>query len=68
MELAKKISKGHWTYRGFDLVCFDYYKPDHKIAWEGTDKEGNVVRGFSMRETKFWVDQFLKDENKENPA
>lgn len=30
-EKAKRLSKGHYEYRGYEIVCVGYYNPEHKV-------------------------------------
>ena len=62
-DKPKKKSKGHYVYRGYDVNCVGYYEPEHRVCWEGVDKDGcGVAHGFSMREVCFWIDEFLKND------
>lgn len=37
---AKRISVGHYAYRGFFLRNCGYHHPDHCVWWEATDETG----------------------------
>lgn len=57
---AKRIGKGHYQYRGFDIICVGYYGPEHRVAWECVDENDHGFgQGFSLRECKMWVDAEL---------
>lgn len=59
-----KISKGHYKYRGFEIVCVGYYHPEHRICWEAIDENGcGFAHSFSLKETKFWIDVELKNKD-----
>lgn len=59
-----KISKGHYIYRGFEIVCVGYYNPEHRVCWEAVDEYGNgFAHGFSLKEVKMWVDEALDNKN-----
>ena len=44
-ESYKKISRGHYKYRGYDIVCVGYYHPEHRVCWEAIDTDG--LSGFA---------------------
>ena len=53
---AKRISKGHYEYRGFEIICLGYYNPEHKVVWECVDKNGHGFgQDFSLKNCKFYV-------------
>ena len=31
---AKRITRGHYEYRGYELYCCGYHQPDHCVWWE----------------------------------
>lgn len=37
---AKRLSAGHYEYRGFKVICVGYYPPEQKVAWEAVDENG----------------------------
>ena len=37
---AKRISGGHYMYRGFQIICIGYYNPEHRVCWEAVDEHG----------------------------
>lgn len=54
---AKKISKGHYLYRGFEIICVGYYSPEKRVCWEAVDERGCAfAHGFSLKECKMWID------------
>lgn len=60
---CKKISRGHYKYRGFEISCVGYYHPEHRICWEAIDTDG--LSGFAhsytlegvMREIDYEIDK-----------
>lgn len=59
---CKRLSKGHYLYRGYNIVCVGYYHPEHRVAWEAHNDNGyGVAHGFSLREVKLWIDELIKD-------
>ena len=61
---AKRISKWHYEYRGFEIICIGYYNPEHKVVWECVDKNGHGFgHDFSLKGCKFWIDEELKKNN-----
>lgn len=48
-HILKKISRGHYKYRGFEIVCVGYYNPEHRVAWEAIDTDGRS--GFAQSYT-----------------
>ena len=60
---AKRISRGHYIYRGFEIHGF-YYGPEHKVCWEATDHDGcGFAHGCSLKETKALIDDELERSN-----
>ena len=58
---AKRISKWHYEYRGFEIICIGYYPPEHRVVWECVDENGNGFgHDYSLRGCKFWIDEELK--------
>lgn len=61
---AKKISKGHYLYRGYRINCVGYYAPDKHKCWEAVDKDGTgFAHSYSLRMTKALVDVRLPERN-----
>lgn len=47
---VKRISRGHYIYRGFEIHSF-YYEPEHRVCWEAIDYDGSgFAHSFSLRE------------------
>lgn len=58
---AKRISKGHYIYRGYKVYCIGYYPPENRIVWEAVDHDGSgFAHSFSLRDTKMLIDIDLK--------
>lgn len=58
---AKRISPGHYIYRGYKVNCIGYYEPDHSIVWEAVDEKGcGFAHSFSFRDTKMLIDLELE--------
>ena len=57
---TKKVSKGHYIYRGFSVVCVGYYHPEHRVCWEAIDEYGcGFAHGYSLKEVKCLIDSEL---------
>lgn len=58
---AKRISAGHYIYRGFQIICVGYYNPDHKVCWEAIDTDGisGFAHSYSLKDTKRLIDYEL---------
>jgi hypothetical protein len=57
---AKKVSHGHYTYRGFSVICVGYYHPEHRVCWEAIDENGcGFAHGFSLKQVKCLIDNEL---------
>lgn len=62
---AKRLSKGHYEYRGFKINCVGYYPPEHRVVWECVDENGNGFgHDYSLKGCKFWIDEELKRKNR----
>ena len=60
--IAKKISRGHYVYRGYDIWCCGYYEPEHSIVWEAVDEYGGgFAKSFRLRDTKLLIDYELNE-------
>lgn len=65
-HIAKKLSKGHYIYRGFKVNCIEYYAPEKCSVWEAVDHDGSgFAHSFTLRDTKRLIDEEL-DKPKEN--
>lgn len=57
---AKRLSRGHYIYRGFKITCVGYYEPEKRIVWEAEDENGcGFAHSFSLRDTKRLIDDEL---------
>ena len=56
---AKRISAGHYIYRGFEIRCHGYHSPDQRVVWECTEKDGRSAFGhsYTLREAKLEIDK-----------
>lgn len=60
----KKISKGHYEYRGFNIDCIGYYPPEQRVCWECTDDDGSAFgHSYSMRGCIVEIDLEIEREN-----
>ena len=58
---AKRISKGHYEYRRFEIICLGYYSPDKRVVWKCHDEDGyGFGHDYSLKGCKFWIDEELK--------
>jgi hypothetical protein len=56
--VAKKISAGHYIYRGIDIYRIGYYPPEKRVVWECVDENGNGFgHDYSLKGCKFWIDE-----------
>lgn len=54
----KKVRKGKYLYRGYEIQCIGYYHPEKRIVWEANFK-GEIdaaFHGFSLKEVKVLID------------
>lgn len=58
----KKISKGHYEYRGFNIDCIGYYPPEQRVCWECSA----FGHSYSMRDCIAEIDLEIEREN--NPS
>ena len=59
---AKRISAGHYIYRGYKVTCIGYYPPERKVVWEAEDENGNgFAHAFSLKCCKYWIDDYYKN-------
>lgn len=55
---AKRLSRGHYLYRGYEVICVGYHAPDNKIVWEAVDKDGSgFAHSYSLTDTKLLIDE-----------
>ena len=65
---CKRISSGHYEYRGFKINSVGYYPPEQRVCWECVDKDDNVFgRDFSLKGCKYWIDEEIKRINSIKP-
>lgn len=63
---AHKISRGHYSYRGYEIICVGYYNPEHRVCWECVDSYGHGFgQSYTLKECKSWIDAEIVSE--ENP-
>ena len=61
---AKRISAGHYIYRGYEVQSVGYYHPEHCVCWEAVDSNGcGFAHGFSLAMTKRLIDDELDKED-----
>ena len=55
---AHRISRGHYRYKGYMIICVGYYPPEKKVVWECVD-EFNCGFGhsFSKKECMLEIDR-----------
>lgn len=59
---AKRLSRGHYLYRGYKITCVGYYEPEHRVVWEAVDEDGcGWAHSFTLRETKRQIDLFIEN-------
>ena len=57
---TKKISAGHYIYRGFKVTNYGYYQPEQKVVWEAEDDDGcGFAHAYSLRNCKRLIDDSL---------
>ena len=62
---AKRLSSGHYLYRGFEIICVGYYQPENRVCWEAVDENGcGFGQSYSLKETKREIDDELDKTNK----
>lgn len=45
-----------YKFRGCTIKSLGYYEPDHRVVWEATDENGDVVaHGYTLRECEFRI-------------
>ena len=61
---AKRISKGHYLYRGFKITCYPneaYRISSWRRVWEAVDENGcGFAHSSSLRDTKRLIDEDLE--------
>lgn len=62
-HIAKRIGKGRYLYRGHQIWCVGYHKPDHSVIWEGYDENlSAIAHGYTLKECKMRIDKLLDKE------
>lgn len=58
---AKKLRRGHYLYRGFEIVCVGYYQPEHRVCWEAIDTDGisGFAHSYSLKGSRAEIDYEL---------
>lgn len=57
---AKRLSKGLYLYRGFQIECVGYYQPEHRVCWEAVEENG--INGWAHHYTLKDVKREIDDE------
>lgn len=58
---CKKISKGHYEYRGFEIHSVGYYAPEQRVCWECVDNDGSCFgHSFSKKECMLEIDDEIE--------
>ena len=54
----RKITAGHYQYKGYEIVCLGYYPPDQKRVWEAVnmDTQCGDYHGYTLKEVKQQID------------
>lgn len=54
----KKLSKGHYEYRGYLINCIGYYPPEKRVVWECVDEDGcGFGHDYTLKGCMFWIDE-----------
>jgi hypothetical protein len=54
---TKKLGKGHYLYRGYEIWCVGYYPPEQRVCWECVDEHGHGFgHDYSLKACKRWID------------
>lgn len=63
MKRIKRLSKGHYIYRGFKITCYEadaYQLSGWRRIWEAEDENGcGFAHSKSLSETKKLIDEEL---------
>ncbi len=63
---AKRISKGHYEYRGYRIQSVGYYPPEHRECWECIDHDGSGFgHSFSKKDCMLEIDDEIEKLKKE---
>lgn len=64
---AKRISSGHYLYRGFKITCYTneaFHLSGWRRVWEAVDENGcGFAHSCSLRDTKRLIDEELEKQN-----
>lgn len=61
---CKKLSKGHYLYRGFQVNCVGYNIPERRW-WEAVDEHGcGFAHSYTLKEAKAEIDRELEEHKK----
>lgn len=65
---AKRLRRGHYLYRGYEIMCVGYYPPEKRVCWECIEKDGisGFGHGYTLSECKRWIDIEIEEEQKKN--
>ena len=56
----KKISSGHYIYKGYEINCLGYYPPEQSVVWEAIDGNGcGFAHAHTLKEVKILIDSEL---------
>ena len=60
----KKISQGHYEYRGCKIDCVGYYHPEKRVCWECTYTDGTMFgHSYTLRDCITEIDSEIEREN-----
>lgn len=63
---AKRLSRGHYLYRGYKINCVGYYEPEQRVVWEAVDEYGcGFAQSYTLREVKCEIDYELDHRKKQ---
>ena len=59
---AKRIRKGHYEYRGFEIECVGYFEPEKRVCWECVDPKDGCAFGhsYTLKDCKSEIDRELE--------
>lgn len=69
MEKCRRIRKGHYSYRGYEIICRGYYEPEGCVYWEAINHKTNCSDFHAKTKglIKILIDEGIKrDEEKAN--
>ena len=63
---CKKLSPGHYNYRGYTINCLGYYHPEHRICWECIDSDGSAFgHSYTKRDCMSEIDYEIEKQTTE---